>query len=111
MALDILVVLVAIGLQQGVTVGLAAQGELLTEKAGILNIGLEGVMLLSSFSAAYGNWFFERSIGAWSSVVGILVGMAVGMVSNFLFSFISTNIHVDQVIRGSASTSSQAGSP
>ena len=100
MALDIFVVLVAIGLQQAVTVGLAAQGELITEKSGILNIGLEGVMLLAAFAAAYSNWFFERSVGPWSPVLGLLVGTGVGMVTNLFFSFISTKIHVDQVIAG-----------
>ena len=100
MDLTFLVIIGAIGLQQAVTVGLAAQGELLTEKSGVLNIGLEGVMLLSAFSAAYANWFFEGKVGLASPYVALGVGILVGMVANLFFSFISTKLHVDQVIAG-----------
>jgi ABC-type uncharacterized transport system permease subunit len=100
MVLELLLIVVVVGLQQAVTVGLAGQGELLTEKSGVLNIGIEGVMLLSAFMAAYVNWLTEHPLGVWSSVVGLLAGIAVGMVSNFFFAYISTKLHVDQVIAG-----------
>lgn len=89
-----------VGLQQAVTVGLAAQGELLTEKSGILNIGIEGTMLLSAFAAAYFNWYFDKTLGVWSSVAGLAAGVGTGMLSNFVFSSLSTRLHVDQVIAG-----------
>ncbi len=100
MDLGFLVIIGAIGLQQAVTVGLAAQGELLTEKSGVLNIGLEGVMLTSAFAAAYFNWFFELRVGLLSPYLALLAGVLVGMLVNFLFGFISTKLHVDQVIAG-----------
>lgn len=100
MDLTFLVIIGSIGLQQAVTVGLAAQGELLTEKSGILNIGLEGVMLLAAFSAAFANWFFEGRVGLLSPYLALVVGALVGMIANFFFSFISTKLHVDQVIAG-----------
>lgn len=100
MDLGFLLIIGAIGLQQSVTVGLAAQGELITEKSGILNIGLEGVMLLSAFAAAYSNWFLESRVGLLSPFLALLVGVLVGMTANLFFSFISTKLHVDQVIAG-----------
>jgi len=100
MDLTFLVIIGAIGLQQAVTVGLAAQGELVTEKSGILNIGLEGVMLMSAFSAAYANWFFEGRVGLLSPYLALGVGALVGMAVNLIFAFISTKVHVDQVIAG-----------
>ncbi|MDG7007106.1 MAG: ABC transporter permease [Nitrososphaerota archaeon] len=100
MDLTFLVIIGAIGLQQTVTVALAAQGELVTEKSGILNIGLEGVMLMAAFSAAYANWFFEGRVGLLSPYLALAVGAAVGMVANLIFAFISTKVHVDQVIAG-----------
>ena len=100
MDLGFMVIITAIGLQQSVTVALAAQGELLSEKSGILNIGLEGVMLMAAFSAAFANWFFESRVGLFSPFLALAVGALVGMLANFFFSFISTKLHVDQVIAG-----------
>ena len=100
MDLGFMVIITAIGLQQSVTVALAAQGELLSEKSGILNIGLEGVMLMAAFSAALANWFFESRVGLFSPLLALAVGALVGMLANFFFSFISTKLHVDQVIAG-----------
>lgn len=101
MDLTFLVIIGALGLQQAVTVGLAAQGELITEKSGVLNIGLEGVMLIAAFTAGASNyWFFKAGAGMLSPYMALVAAMAVGMVVNLFFAFISTKIHVDQVIAG-----------
>lgn len=100
MDLSLPIIILAIGLQQSVTVGLAAQGELITEKSGILNIGLEGVMLMAAFSAAFANWFFAARVGLLSPYLALTVGALVGMATNLFFSFVSTKLHVDQVIAG-----------
>ncbi len=100
MDLSLLVIIAAIGLQQAVTVGLAAQGELLTEKSGIINIGLEGVMLIAAFTGAYANWYFEPTFGLLSPYLALAVAALVGMVANLFFSVVSTKVHVDQVIAG-----------
>ncbi len=101
MALEqLLIVVVVVGLQQAVTVALAAEGELITEKSGIINIGIEGTMLISAFVGAFVNWYTQGTVGVYSSLLGLLGGIAIGMVMNLIFSFISTNLHVDQVIAG-----------
>jgi len=97
---DFVLLIVALGLQQAVPVALAAQGELLTEKSGVLNIGIEGVMLLSAFGAAYVNNATQHSVGPWSATLGIFAGMGIGVAANFLFAFMSTKLQVDQVIAG-----------
>ena len=94
------VIILIFGLQQAVTITIAAQGELVTEKSGILNIGLEGVMLLGAFTAAGIDTSFQHQFGAWSPVVGLTCGMVVGIAANFLFALMSTRIHVDQVVAG-----------
>ncbi len=78
----------------------AAQGELITEKSGILNIGIQGVLTLSAFVAAVANHFLEPTLGAASPIGGIVFGMATGVVVNFFFAFLSTKVNVDQVIAG-----------
>jgi simple sugar transport system permease protein len=96
----LILVVVVVGLQQAVTVALAAEGELITEKSGIINIGIEGVMLISAFMGGFVNWYTQGTVGIYSSLLGLLAGMAVGVVMNFFMAFISTKLHVDQVIAG-----------
>jgi general nucleoside transport system permease protein len=72
----------------------AALGELFTERAGILNLGLEGVMLmgaLGGFIGAYGTgnlWF--------GVALAIVTGIAMGM----LMGFMSVTAKVNQVVAG-----------
>ena len=100
MSLALPILIAAIGLQQAVTVGLAAQGELLTEKSGILNVGIGGVVLLTAFAGAYFNWFLEPRVGLLSPYLAILAAALVGMVANLFLSVMATKIQVDQVIMG-----------
>lgn len=71
---------------------LTALGGTWTQQTGVLNISQEGAMLISSFFAVCGNYFFE----SW--VIGILFGMAAGLLFNMLFAllcvFLRANIWV-----------------
>ncbi len=100
MDLTFFILLVVFGLQQAITISIAAHGELITEKAGVLNIGIEGVMLVSAFVAAVVNFELGRPLGDASSYAGLAAGMATGVAMNFLFAIMSTKLHVDQVIAG-----------
>ena len=100
MDLTPVVLLVVFGLQKAVPIAIAADGELITEKSGVLNIGIYGVMLIGAFVAAAAD-FELRSFGAGSAFLGLLAGMAVGVLANFAFAFLATKDHVDQVIAGS----------
>jgi len=94
------VLIIIFGLQQAVTITVAAQGELVTEKSGILNIGLEGVMLMGAFTAAGVDSAFQHQFGASSPVVGLVCGMIVGVAANFQLALRSTRIPFDQVVAG-----------
>jgi ABC-type uncharacterized transport system permease subunit len=91
---------ISFGLQFAVTIGIAAQGELLTEKSGILNIGIQGVLTFSAFTAAVANLLLAPFIGGNSAYLAILAGMGTGVLVNFFFAFLSTKLNVDQVIAG-----------
>jgi general nucleoside transport system permease protein len=94
------ILIISFGLQFAVTIGIAAQGELLTEKSGILNIGIQGVLTFSAFTAAVSDYLFGPTFGALSPYMGLLVGMGTGVLVNFFFAFLSTKLNVDQVIAG-----------
>lgn len=74
----------------------AAIGELLDQRSGVLNVGLEGLML---FGAASG---FISATLTGSILIGFLVGMAVGGIIGFLHGFFSITLRVNQVVSGMA---------
>jgi ABC-type uncharacterized transport system permease subunit len=72
----------------------AALGELINQRSGVLNVGIEGVML---FSATLG--FITAKITG-NFFLGFLVGVAVGGLLGFLHGAVSITLGVDQVVSG-----------
>jgi len=72
----------------------AALGELLGQRSGIINVGIEGVML---FGATLG---FVTAQSTGSYVLGFIVGIAVGALLGFLHGFFSITLGGDQVVSG-----------
>ncbi|AET32863.1 ABC transporter permease [Pyrobaculum ferrireducens] len=86
---------------------LASLGEILMERSGVVNIGLEGLMLLGAFSGPLFVDYLHYRLGAqlpdplWplaAFLAAALVGMAVGLVHGY----ISTYLAGDQIISGVA---------
>jgi simple sugar transport system permease protein len=73
---------------------LAAVGECINEKAGLVNIGLEGMLAITTVVGVVGAEIFE------SGVLGLLVGMAVGALIGLLFGIVSVYGKADQIIAG-----------
>ncbi len=74
---------------------LAALGGVMTERSGVINIGLEGMMLMGAFAAALASYF----MGAW---MGILVGVLVGGLMGLLHAFLSVTVKANQIISATA---------
>jgi ABC-type uncharacterized transport system permease subunit len=72
----------------------AALGELIDQRSGILNVGIEGVML---FGATLG-FIAAQSTGSY--LVGFLVGIAIGGLLGLLHGFFSITLGGDQVVSG-----------
>ena len=72
----------------------AALGELIGQRSGVLNVGIEGVML---FGATLG---FIAAQTTGSYLFGFLVGIAIGGLLGLLHSFFSVTLRVDQVVVG-----------
>lgn len=67
---------------------------LLGERAGVINIGIEGQMLFSAFIAFLANVFTGNLF------ISVLVGMAAGALMGLLHAFMSVTLKVDQIIGG-----------
>jgi len=76
---------------------LAAIGETVVERAGIINIGLEGVVLSGAFGALVGATH-------WGLTGGFLAGVASGVAVALLFALFVVQLRCDQIITGTAIT-------
>ncbi|MDQ0156750.1 ABC transporter permease [Robertmurraya andreesenii] len=83
---------------------ITALGGLFSERSGIVNIGLEGLMVMGAFAAAITVHYLQDMISNNSLVlwIGLLVGMLVGLLFSLLHAFASINLSADQVISGTA---------
>jgi len=78
-----------------VPIGLAGLGGLWSERAGVANIGLEGMMILGTFGAGWAGWQY----GAW---VGLLAAVIFGALGGLLFGVATVTFGVDQIVAGTA---------
>lgn len=72
----------------------AALGGIFSERSGVMNIGLEGIMLFGAFSAVIGSYFTGNP---W---LGVGLAIVSGLLTSFIHAFISINLKADQAISG-----------
>jgi general nucleoside transport system permease protein len=72
----------------------ASIGEAYSQRSGVLNLGVEGQMLLGAFAAFY---IAKLTDSLW---LGVLVGMGVGALMGLAMAFVSINLHAKQGISG-----------
>lgn len=77
---------------------LAATGELVTEKAGVLNLGVEGMMLVGAIAA------FATTVSTGSGLLAILVGAFSGVAVAAIFAVLTLTFLANQVATGLALT-------
>ena len=73
---------------------LAATGEAIGERAGVLNLGIEGTMLIAGFGA------FRVTLSTGSIMIGLVVGLVVGMSVGLVFGLLVALASADQVLVG-----------
>lgn len=92
--MDLLIIVLQAGVASGTVLLFATLGELFAERAGILNLGVEGMMLFGAMSA------FSIALKTGNPWLGVLVGMlAAGLISQ-VHAFISITLQADQVVSG-----------
>lgn len=74
----------------------AALGGLFSERSGVVNIGLEGMMLMGSFFSVWG----ADVTGSWP--LGILIGLLSGASMGLIHAFFSVTLRADQIVGGTA---------
>ena len=92
------VVLIASLMVASVPIMLAALGELVVEKAGVLNLGVEGMMIMGAICG------FITAVGTGSPVMGFVGGAAGGAALSLIFAFLTQILLANQVATGLALT-------
>lgn len=88
------ITLLAAAVRSSTPILYAALGGIFSERSGVLNIALEGTMLISAFTAVVGSYFTGNP---W---IGVLFGVAGGLLASLIHAFMSINLRADQAIVG-----------
>jgi general nucleoside transport system permease protein len=93
-----LIIILQAGVASGTVLLFATLGELFAERSGVLNLGVEGMMLLGAMSA------YSIALSTGNPWLGVLVAMlAAGLLSQ-IHAFITISLQADQVVSGLALT-------
>ncbi|RII20869.1 Branched-chain amino acid transport system / permease component [Streptomyces sp. YIM 130001] len=82
-------------LKLAVPIGLAGLGGLWAERAGVINIGLEGMLVL-------GTWFGAWAGYQWGPWTGVLMGIIGGALGGLLHAVVTVTFNVNHIISGVA---------
>ena len=69
---------------------------MVSERSGVVNIALEGMMLMGCF---FGIWGSDTT-GSW--VLGLLIAMGVGGLTAFIYAIFAIHLRADQIVGGTA---------
>src|SRR5512143_3184661 len=90
------IIILQAGIASGTVLLFAAIGEILAERSGVLNLGIEGMMLLGAMFA------FKMAVATGNPWIGLLVGAVAAAVLALLHAIVTVNFQADQVVSGLA---------
>ncbi len=98
MDITLLTSILAVTIRAGTSLLYATIGEIFAERSGVLNLGVEGMMLMGAVSG------FAAAYHSGNALVGILVAMLVGALLAAIHAFLTISLRADQVVSGLALT-------
>lgn len=80
---------------------LAAMGGIFSERSGVVNIGLEGLMIVGAFAAGVFSFYAEDAgLGALSPWIGMLAALVLGMLLSLVHAVAAITFKADQTVSG-----------
>jgi len=92
--ITVLVATLASGIRLATPFLLAGLGETLGQRSGVLNLGVEGVMLIGAYAAYY------TALQTGSAWLGVLFALAAGAAMGLVYALITVVLHAEQGISG-----------
>ncbi|MCI6603905.1 MAG: ABC transporter permease [Clostridiales bacterium] len=100
--MDLLSSMVILAFIYATPILVAATGALYSERSGVTNIAIEGIMTIGGFAAATITTLTEARLGIWAPWLGILIGAVLGLIYSALHAYVSIDLQGDQTISGTA---------
>src|SRR3990172_10540964 len=101
--------LIASAIRVTMPILLTALGAVSSERGGVVNIGLEGIMIMGTFFGAVGNYFFAQAFPSLvarapdvAPAAGVLAAVLAGVVFALIHAVVSVTFRVNQIISGVA---------
>ncbi|OQY22323.1 MAG: ABC transporter permease [Anaerolineaceae bacterium 4572_32.1] len=92
--MEAIIIILQAGVATGTVLLFATIGEIFAERAGVLNLGVEGMMLIGAMSG------YSVAVNQGNAWLGLLVAMIVAGLLGLLHAFISIHLQADQVVSG-----------
>jgi simple sugar transport system permease protein len=96
--MDVIVTILTAAVRSGTPILYATLGEILTEKSGVMNLGLEGLMLIGALTG-----FWTASVTG-NPALAIAAAFLVGMAVTVIHAFVCISLGANQVVSGLALT-------
>ena len=105
--MNTLVTLITAGITFGTVLLYGTLGEILTEKSGNLNLGVEGIMYMGGAFGLAGAFYYEKAAGGIGNgpvaiVIAILAAFAAGALASAIYSFLTITLRTNQNVTGLA---------
>jgi len=81
---------------------LTALGGVFSERSGVVNIGLEGLMVIGAFVGIVFTLTFQDTFGSWTPWIAIVVAAIAGGIFSIIHAVASVSFHANQVVSGVA---------
>lgn len=99
---DIMVLIFPYAIAYTVPLLITSLGGLITERSGVTNIGLEGLMVVGFFTSAITIYYLQPIIPGWAIPIGIITAIIAGGLFAVLHAFASVSLNANQIISGTA---------
>ena len=113
--MNTIIILIQKAIGQGVCMTFGANGEILTEKSGNLNLGIPGIMYVGGISGVIGAFFYEQAVpaaemnGFLAVLIPILCSLLGSLLMGLLYCFLTVTLRANQNVTGLAMTTFGVG--
>ncbi|MER2255034.1 MAG: ABC transporter permease, partial [Priestia megaterium] len=100
--LEVLAIIIPAALYSAAPLIFTALGGIFSERSGVVNIGLEGLMMFGAFTGIVSTLLLQDSLGAWAPWVAIVIAAVVCAVFSLIHAVASITLKADQTVSGVA---------